>query len=239
MTDRADKAATSRATLSTPLKVGLLLSMAYIVLGVVYCLQEWSALAGLEPNEMGDFLAGGFGPLAFLWLVVGYFQQGTELRQNSRALHLQAAELRASVEQQQRMAEAAEAQLRSLKQAELSSHTPRFVFESGNKSPYGAQPAYFVRITNEGADCHKVVATVRMPCGVTRFVIDEIPFMGQWEIPLQWHDQPPTEGEVKVLLQLVTRGRGRLSCSITLSFVEGDNNALELIAEGLTPFTSP
>lgn len=31
-------------------------------------------------NEWGDLLAGLFAPLAFLWLVVGYFQQGQELR---------------------------------------------------------------------------------------------------------------------------------------------------------------
>lgn len=51
-------------------------------------------------NELGDFLAGAFGPLAFAWLVLGFIQQGKELRLSSEALILQAAELKNSVGQQ-------------------------------------------------------------------------------------------------------------------------------------------
>jgi hypothetical protein len=41
-------------------------------------------------NEVGDFLAGAFSPLAFLWLVVGYFQQGHELSASVAQLERQA-----------------------------------------------------------------------------------------------------------------------------------------------------
>ncbi|WP_298333762.1 hypothetical protein [uncultured Erythrobacter sp.] len=54
----------------------------------------------MKPNEFGDFLAGVFAPLAFFWLVLGFFQQGRELRNSSEALWLQGEELRNSVEQQ-------------------------------------------------------------------------------------------------------------------------------------------
>ncbi len=54
----------------------------------------------MKPNEWGDFLAGTFSPLAFMWLVFGYHQQGEELKQNTEVLRLQADELRNSVEQQ-------------------------------------------------------------------------------------------------------------------------------------------
>lgn len=57
-------------------------------------------------NEVGDFLAGAFGPLAILWLVLGFFQQGMELRQGTKALLLQAQELRESVMQQAHLVEA-------------------------------------------------------------------------------------------------------------------------------------
>lgn len=40
-------------------------------------------------NELGDFLAGIFAPVAFLWLVLGYIQQGRQLEQNTKALELQ------------------------------------------------------------------------------------------------------------------------------------------------------
>ncbi|GJM12889.1 MAG: hypothetical protein DHS20C12_12920 [Pseudohongiella sp.] len=51
-------------------------------------------------NEVGDFLAGVFGPLAIFWLILGFIQQGKELQQSTQALELQAKELKDSVEQQ-------------------------------------------------------------------------------------------------------------------------------------------
>jgi len=54
----------------------------------------------LASNELGDFLAGVFAPLAFLFLYLGYKQQGQELKQNTRALRLQADELRENVKVQ-------------------------------------------------------------------------------------------------------------------------------------------
>jgi len=37
-------------------------------------------------NEVGDFLAGVFGLLTILWLILGFFQQSKELQQSSEAL---------------------------------------------------------------------------------------------------------------------------------------------------------
>lgn len=61
----------------------------------------------LTPNEVGDFLAGAFAPLAFLWLVLGYRMQALELEQNSKALRQQAEEMRNAVEQAEKQAFAA------------------------------------------------------------------------------------------------------------------------------------
>lgn len=55
-------------------------------------------IMSLELNAIGDFLAGVFGPIAFMWLVLGYIQQGRELKISSKALKKQARELKASVE---------------------------------------------------------------------------------------------------------------------------------------------
>jgi hypothetical protein len=59
-----------------------------------------------SPNEFGDFLAGVFAPLAFLWLAVAVFVQReelslqrVELEHNRNALKLQAEELRRTVEE--------------------------------------------------------------------------------------------------------------------------------------------
>uniref|UniRef100_UPI003879CCF4 hypothetical protein n=1 Tax=Acinetobacter lwoffii TaxID=28090 RepID=UPI003879CCF4 len=57
-------------------------------------------------NELGDFLAGIVAPIAFLWLILGYVQQGKQLEQNTKALEqqekalqLQIDEMRESVKQ--------------------------------------------------------------------------------------------------------------------------------------------
>ena len=57
----------------------------------------------LDLNELGDFLAGSFGPLAFAWLILGYIQQGKELKLSSEALQLQAQELKNSVDAQREL----------------------------------------------------------------------------------------------------------------------------------------
>lgn len=66
----------------------------------------------LTSNEFGDFLAGVFSPLAFLFLYLGYKQnsesirlQNEELKASTRALELQVKEMRESVEQQKIMSE--------------------------------------------------------------------------------------------------------------------------------------
>lgn len=58
-------------------------------------------------NELGDFLAGVFAPIAFLFLYLGYKQnseslkiQSEELRASTEALTLQVSEMKESVEQQ-------------------------------------------------------------------------------------------------------------------------------------------
>lgn len=66
---------------------------------------RWCDLVALPLNALGDFFAGVFAPLAFLWLVLGYLQQGEELRLSTEALQLQARELNDSVQQQRDLVE--------------------------------------------------------------------------------------------------------------------------------------
>ena len=48
----------------------------------------WKLLSAGDLNELGDFLAGFFTPLAFGWLVYGYLLQSTELRLQRKELSL-------------------------------------------------------------------------------------------------------------------------------------------------------
>lgn len=80
----------------------------------------------LSPNEVGDFLAGAFAPLAFLWLVIGYRMQALELEQNSKALRQQAEEMRSAVEQASEQTKALKASERLARQALMEEKCQKF-----------------------------------------------------------------------------------------------------------------
>ena len=94
---------------TTALIISILLSMGFIVLLFV----KRAELGNLTLNEWGDFLAGFAAPLAFVWLVAGYLQQGRELQLNTAALKEQQAELRLQVEATKQLSEHANRQAES------------------------------------------------------------------------------------------------------------------------------
>jgi len=91
--------------------IGILATLAYVAFLVWAFGGRLGELQALEPNHIGDFLAGAFGPLAILWLILGFFQQGIELRENSRALDLQAAELKSATREQRELLQILRGQL--------------------------------------------------------------------------------------------------------------------------------
>lgn len=92
-------------------RLGIAVSVVYIC---VIILLRWSSLSDLRTmplNEFGDFFAGVFGPLTLFWLILGYMQQQKELRQNTKALELQAEELKKSVEQHKELVKVSREQM--------------------------------------------------------------------------------------------------------------------------------
>lgn len=81
--------------------LGLGLTVFWILLGAIYISTNtgWVGFATQAPEELGNFLEGAFAPLAFLWLVIGYFLQQKELEQNTKALRAQSVEIQRSAEQ--------------------------------------------------------------------------------------------------------------------------------------------
>lgn len=80
-------------------KFGVAVTVIWLTGAALLALSRRVDWAGMPLNAWGDFLAGVVAPLAFLWLVLGYFQQGEELRLNTKALLAQEAELRRQVEE--------------------------------------------------------------------------------------------------------------------------------------------
>lgn len=81
--------------------LGLGLTAGWLLLGTIYisAVIGWSRFSYLPADQLGSFLEGAFAPLAFLWLVIGYFLQKKELEQNTQALRAQADEIQRQAEQ--------------------------------------------------------------------------------------------------------------------------------------------
>lgn len=115
--------------------IGILLTLAWLATIAWVFRGRLGEIGQLQPNEVGDFLAGSLGPLGILWLILGFFQQGQELRDNTRALDLQATELRNSTQEQRELLRATRAQVEAdhamvalAKEQHAQSLLPRFAF---------------------------------------------------------------------------------------------------------------
>ncbi|MAW42671.1 MAG: hypothetical protein CMP97_00865 [Gammaproteobacteria bacterium] len=81
--------------------MGLSLTSIWLITGFIYVSSSvgWAGFVNLPVEEVGSFLEGAFAPLAFLWLVIGYFLQQQELIQNTQAMRAQANEIARTAEQ--------------------------------------------------------------------------------------------------------------------------------------------
>lgn len=120
-------------------------------------------------NEIGDFLAGAFGPLALIWVVLGFFQQGEELRNSVKALKLQARELNNSVVQQKELVEVSreaiqferEVRLTETRRQTLESLPDLLIsFGSGGRQG-GGKHKYMLRVRNTRATVSNFTFKVR------------------------------------------------------------------------------
>jgi len=102
------------------------LTLVWLAMGVLYIsgVVGWPTFVQQQAPEMGSFLEGAFAPLAFLWLVVGFFLQQQQLEQNTQSIRAQLVEMR-------RAAEQAEVQSRAIEADELHSRQDTFLRVAG------------------------------------------------------------------------------------------------------------
>ncbi|MCW8278957.1 hypothetical protein IMF27_28415 [Pseudomonas sp. PCH199] len=134
--------------------IGSVITAIYLVGFTWFVFGRLPELQTMALNNFGDFLAGAFGPIAFFWLILGFMQQGTELRLSSEALRMQAVELKASVQQQTALVEA---QKISLENHERSLEPLLEVTYKGPGNLYGLEVDWF-HVVNRGAYCRNVTA---------------------------------------------------------------------------------
>lgn len=104
------------------LRVSMALTVGWLVLGFVYIsnIIGWTQFVTQQAPALGSFLEGAFAPLAFLWLVVGFFLQQQQLQDNTRTIQLQLDEMR-------RAADLAEIQARAIAANEMHARQDTFL----------------------------------------------------------------------------------------------------------------
>jgi hypothetical protein len=149
---------------------GFVVTGIYLALIGCFAYLRWHEVLKLSPNAMGDALAGAFAPLAFLWLVIGYFQQGRELKQ-------QAIEVSRSVREQAKIAKAAEQQLATMQdelrlqqeqnareaRIQRNKADARLEFRQGALIQKGTEHLWTVEVENRGKDVYEFAATCQDP----------------------------------------------------------------------------
>ena len=104
------------------LRFSLAVTIVWLLLGFTYIsgVVGWTDFVRQNAPSLGSFLEGAFAPLAFLWLVVGFFLQQKQLSENTKTIQMQLAEMR-------RTAEQAEIQSRAIAADELHSRQDTFM----------------------------------------------------------------------------------------------------------------
>lgn len=102
--------------------LGLGLTALYLLSGAYHVLIDvgWSEFRAQPLDAQGSFLEGAFAPLAFLWLVIGFFLQHRTLQESNHNIALQYVEMR-------RAGEHAAVQARAIAASERYSRQESFV----------------------------------------------------------------------------------------------------------------
>lgn len=198
-------------------------------------LHDPKAAINMTPNEWGDFFAGLFAPVAFLWLILGYLQQGEELQLSTKALHLQADELRNSVEQQRELVEITRQQVESEREAlslqiiaRREAAKPQFVIKQAGGSFSPGTARYRISISNAGNTVTDVLAYLDNFDGdiITLLDIPMFARLDQKEVNFSITPPFPENGYMLSITYLDTYGQsGEVNFGVTKS--ESFDNNLE------------
>lgn len=212
---------------------GIAGTLIYILMIIILRWASFPELKTMPLNEFGDFFAGVFGPLMLFWLILGYIQQQNELRQNTKALELQADELRRSVEQHKELVattkEQLQADLKALEIEEIKSireSLPTFTIKNaGWVSRSGERVAFEISIVNSGQPASSItfntIPSINniTPSGIIQYVGAGDTFKINWDTI--------TSGEPPKELKLIINCRNANARAYTKQFdfvLDGENN---------------
>lgn len=195
-----------------------------------YALSVWNLMIAMDPDEFATFLSGAFAPLAFLWLVLGFRQQGDELRNSAQALWLQGEELRNSVEQQRRLVEVSREQLSAeyaerlridAEQDKLAQ--PRLLLSQAGGTRSGGRVEFRYNLICGGPACTNVIVrsnekiVMRKPLmGVAeentlRFIYEPGDIVGPLDLHVNYDDSHGRRRQQSFVIPVVEHGDDKIS----------------------------
>lgn len=135
-------------------------TVVYVIFFYLLSMSRLDDFQSLRLNELGDYLAGIFGPLALFWVVVGYFQQGEELRNNANELAASVEELKRQADTNQKRFES-EIKLRDEERGRYKKRIqPHFKITKKEFFDDGGDRVATMELTNSGAPVRNVVVVV-------------------------------------------------------------------------------
>lgn len=209
-------------------KLGGLATIIYLMGVGLLVFSRWEEVLLLDLNSIGDFFAGAVGPLALIWVILGFYQQGAELRLTTRALQQQVEELHQTVKHQENLVEISRGQFMAQIEASrredlvrqlatkpvLVLSTLRFMSRSPGEPSY----AQF-RLRNYGARADKVeleivggTAQEFSPSSFQTLTADEIVEVNLWRLDLR------DSGRYDVHITCLDALRNQHTYSFQLSF---------------------
>lgn len=142
---------------------GVVLTVLLVLGAGTFAWLGWEQFSILKPNEWGDFLAGLAATLAFLWLVIGYFQQADQLRRNTDELKEHTDALRRAASGASRQASAA-ADLYRVERNRLEQERIAAI----------EQETPLLRMTPEGTTIQTATVTMRLKMTVVNAPVQDL-----------------------------------------------------------------
>ncbi len=137
--------------------LGLVITVTWLLVLSLYVEHSigWAQIGDAPIDIVGNFLEGAFAPLAFLWLVIGYFLQKKELMQNTDAIKMQYVEIQKSADQ-------AVIQSEAIRASESHARKQSFLqIAESVKQQLGAIAA-FLFLSSQGAGDNGIVSEQRV-----------------------------------------------------------------------------
>jgi hypothetical protein len=220
--------------------VGTLITLAWLAVMLLMYLGAPSAALPTKLNEWGDFFAGFFAPVAFLWLVLGYLQQGQELQLSTKALEMQAQELRNSVDQQRELVELTRRQvdgeLEALKEERhlrQEAAKPKFVLGGSGAAYSGGEARYSSSLENVGNTATEL--TFHFEPQMKYSTLSKMPSLSRGiRVPFEFtYKTPQAEVAAILTIQYIDASGFPGQSKFTMQPVPGNtHNMVEFVANG-------